>query len=588
MYTDEKNVQILISLMKKNKIRKVIVSPGATNISFVASIQSDPFFELYSCVDERSAAYMACGLSEESGEVVALSCTGATASRNYISGLTEAFYRKLPILAITSTQFTGRIGHNVPQVIDRSTSMNDIKRISVELPTVYTTEDEWSCCIKANEAIQELFHNGGGPVHINLTTTYSTNYSCRILPVVPHIKRISINDTFPKISNGKIAIFVGAHKKWNKKLVGLVEKFCKLHNAAVLYDHTSNYVGSYGTLANLVTNQEIYKPDCLKMDLLIHIGNISGAYMGVYPNSVWRINPDGKICDTFKKLEYVFEMEEEYFFDYYTNFKEYKTEKMYEIENTYAITWQKERKRISDKVPMLPLSNIWIAQQISKKLPENCVVHFGILNSLRAWNMFEFSNTICGYANTGGFGIDGCLSSLIGASLAFPEKLYFGIFGDLSFFYDMNSIGNKHIGNNLRILVINNGIGAEFKNYNHKAAIFKEEADTFIAASGHFGNKSPMLLKHYAKDLGFNYYSASTKEEFLESLDRFVSNNMFTSPIIFEVFTSPKDESEALRLISQIDVDGLKKKTNIPKKIIKEIIGESGINTMYKIIEKIK
>lgn len=588
MYTDEKNVQILISLMKKNKIRKVIVSPGATNISFVASIQSDPFFELYSCVDERSAAYMACGLSEESGEVVALSCTGATASRNYISGLTEAFYRKLPILAITSTQFTGRIGHNVPQVIDRSTSMNDIKRISVELPTVYTTEDEWSCCIKANEAIQELFHNGGGPVHINLTTTYSTNYSCRILPVVPHIKRISINDTFPKISNGKIAIFVGAHKKWNKKLVGLVEKFCKLHNAAVLYDHTSNYVGSYGTLANLVTNQEIYKPDCLKMDLLIHIGNISGAYMGVYPNSVWRINPDGKICDTFKKLEYVFEMEEEYFFDYYTNFKEYKTEKMYEIENTYAITWQKERKRISDKVPMLPLSNIWIAQQISKKLPENCVVHFGILNSLRAWNMFEFSNTICGYANTGGFGIDGCLSSLIGASLAFPEKLYFGIFGDLSFFYDMNSIGNKHIGNNLRILVINNGIGAEFKNYNHKAAIFKEEADTFIAASGHFGNKSPMLLKHYAKDLGFNYYSASTKEEFLESLDRFVSNNMFTSPIIFEVFTSSKDESEALRLISQIDVDGLKKKTNIPKKIIKEIIGESGINTMYKIIEKIK
>ena len=588
MYTDEKNVQILISLMKKNKIRKVIVSPGTTNISFVASIQSDSFFELYSCVDERSAAYMACGLSEESGEVVALSCTGATASRNYISGLTEAFYRKLPILAITSTQFTGRIGHNVPQVIDRSTSMNDIKRISVELPTVYTTEDEWFCCIKANEAIQELFHNGGGPVHINLTTTYSTNYSCRILPVVPHIKRISINDTFPKISNGKIAIFVGAHKKWNKKLVGLVEKFCKLHNAAVLYDHTSNYVGSYGTLANLVTNQEIYKPDCLKMDLLIHIGNISGAYMGVYPNSVWRINPDGKICDTFKKLEYVFEMEEEYFFDYYTNFKEYETEKMYEIENTYAITWQKERKRISDKIPMLPLSNIWIAQQISKKLPENCVVHFGILNSLRAWNMFEFSNTICGYANTGGFGIDGCLSSLIGASLAFPEKLYFGIFGDLSFFYDMNSIGNKHIGNNLRILVINNGIGAEFKNYNHKAAIFKEEADTFIAASGHFGNKSPMLLKHYAKDLGFNYYSASTKEEFLESLDRFVSNNMFTSPIIFEVFTSPKDESEALRLISQIDVDGLKKKTNIPKKIIKEIIGESGINTMYKIIEKIK
>ena len=60
-------------------------------------------------VDERSAAYIACGLSEESGEAVALTCTGATASRNYLSGLTEAYYRKLPILAITSTQHVGRI-----------------------------------------------------------------------------------------------------------------------------------------------------------------------------------------------------------------------------------------------------------------------------------------------------------------------------------------------------------------------------------------------------------------------------------------------------------------------------------------------
>lgn len=46
----------------------------------------DSWFEMYSSVDERSAAYMACGMAAESGEVVVLSCTGATASRNYVSG----------------------------------------------------------------------------------------------------------------------------------------------------------------------------------------------------------------------------------------------------------------------------------------------------------------------------------------------------------------------------------------------------------------------------------------------------------------------------------------------------------------------
>lgn len=99
-YTSERNAQIVIALLKANNIRKIIVSPGATNITFVASIQQDPYFEIYSSVDERSAAYMACGLAAESGEPVVLSCTGATASRNYLPGLTEAFYRKLPVLAI--------------------------------------------------------------------------------------------------------------------------------------------------------------------------------------------------------------------------------------------------------------------------------------------------------------------------------------------------------------------------------------------------------------------------------------------------------------------------------------------------------
>ena len=97
-YTDEKNIQILIALLKAHGIKKVIASPGTTNMTFICSIMYDSWFEIYSSVDERSAAYMACGLAAESGEPVCLSCTGATASRNYIPGLTEAYYRKLPIL----------------------------------------------------------------------------------------------------------------------------------------------------------------------------------------------------------------------------------------------------------------------------------------------------------------------------------------------------------------------------------------------------------------------------------------------------------------------------------------------------------
>ena len=102
-YSEEKNVQIIIALLKANKIKKVIASPGTTNVCLVESMRYDGDFEMYSSVDERSAAYMACGMAAESGEPVVLTCTGATASRNYMPGLTEAYYRKLPIIAITAT-----------------------------------------------------------------------------------------------------------------------------------------------------------------------------------------------------------------------------------------------------------------------------------------------------------------------------------------------------------------------------------------------------------------------------------------------------------------------------------------------------
>ena len=52
-YTNERNVQIVIALMKEHGIRRVIASPGTTNITFVGSIQQDAFFEIWSAADER-------------------------------------------------------------------------------------------------------------------------------------------------------------------------------------------------------------------------------------------------------------------------------------------------------------------------------------------------------------------------------------------------------------------------------------------------------------------------------------------------------------------------------------------------------
>ena len=555
-YTNERGQQILVSLLKQHGIRKVIASPGTTNITFVASVMNDSFFEVYSSVDERSAAYLAVGMSEETGEAVVLSCTGATASRNYIPGLTEAYYRKLPVLAVTATQNENRIGHLIPQMMDRSQQPKDCCVHSEHVPVPRDVNDEWDVTIRLNRAVLALTHRGGGPVHINLATNYSRDFSVKELPVARCIRRYMSDDELPVLPKGRIGILVGNHRSWSASLTEAVNSFCEAYGAVVFCEHASNYSGPYRVYNAIVNQQSLYKKDSYRTDVLIHIGEVSGygnSAAGNHAKEVWRVNEDGELRDPSHKLTKVFEMEEETFFCRYVAMAgerqdQQRTGKAW-LEQCHA-----EYQKMQAAIPELPFSNIWIAQQTAHRLPEGCALHLGILNSLRAWEMFDVPASVQGngFVNTGGFGIDGCMSSIIGGAIVGHDQLHFLVIGDLAFFYDLNSLGNRHVGNNLRILLVNNGKGTEFRNYNHPAAQFGEDADKYMAAAGHYGNKSHLLVRHYAEDLGYEYLQAFDKKEYMCHLDRFLTPELTEKPILFEVFTNSEDESDALKLMNTL------------------------------------
>lgn len=573
------NVQIILSLLKQFGISKVVASPGTQNMSLVTSMDRDPFFKVYSAADERSAAYIACGMAAETGEAVVLSCTGATASRNYIPGLTEAFYRHLPIVAITSTERVTAVGHNVAQVIDRRTLLNDIAKMSVLARCVDVEDDEWDCLVQVNKALLELNHRGRGPVHINLEKSTSEIYSVEQIPVSRKIERVCLGDTFPELDKRKIAIFIGSHTPFSELETQTIDRFCGKYNAVVFCDHTSNYKGKYRVLPALIASQMWNDSTIFQIDTLIQLGDISGEY---YEQSrikndvetVWRVNADGEVRDQFKKLRYVFEMNEVDFFNHYAG------SEVTEEKEGYLQECREEYKKVYDNIPELPFSNLWMAQQLSTKLPANGVLHMGILNSLRSWNFFEVPDTVQSFSNVGGFGIDGGLSSFIGGSLAVPQKLHFCVIGDLAFFYDMNALGNRHIGNNVRILLVNNGVGTEFKLYQHPASKLGSEANRYIAAGGHYGHKSPELVRHYAEALGFEYHAVSSKQSFQEVLPRFVTTESLSCPILVEVFTEEEKENEALWMINNI----VKSKASKGKEIVKKVLGESVVRSIRKIV----
>lgn len=575
-YTSERGQQILIAVLKANGIKKVVASPGTTNMTLVASMQQDTFFEMYSSIDERSAAYIACGLAAESGEPVVLTCTEATASRNYMPGLTEAFYRKLPVLAVTGTHGEYLIGQFEPQVIDRRNVPNDVANLSVRINPIKDTKDEWSATLKINQAVLELKHRGGGPVHIDLATTESKDFSVEHPKPVQIIKRYTHRDQLPKIPSGKIGVFIGAHKRFSDDETAIIDAFCASNNAVVFCDQTSNYYGQYRINYSIVASQEKYWTSKKTLDLMIHIGEVSGEYWHVTSKNTWRVHEDGIIRDLFRgTLSSVFEMtEREFFSNYIQKAGHY---------NSLYFEFKKDCDDAYNSLPDLPFSNAWIASILYQKMPNDCILHYAILNSLRAWNFFDTPQAYMTSSNVGGFGIDGCLSTLVGASLANPDKLHFAFTGDLAFFYDMNVLGNRHIGSNVRILVVNNGKGTEFRMYWHPAFQFGDDADKFIAAGGHYGDKSHILVKNYVEALGYKYIKASTKQEFIELYPEFISPKQYDNPIVFEVFTNSEDENNAVELIRNMMQD-----SGYPIRHAKhnaKVVAQEVINEVKKIIK---
>lgn len=549
-YTDERNAQILIALLKAHGITRVVASPGATNASFVWMLQNDEFFTLYSAVDERHASYIACGMAAETNEPVVLSCTGATSSRNYMSALTEAYYRKLPILAVTSSQPIHRLGHMWPQMTNRTMPPSDTVRISVQCPIPVESEEIWACEVNINKAILELYRHGGGPVHINLETKSPGSFPVEMLPSVRKISRIMGGEDWPEFPRGrKVAIMIGAHRPFTVVETECVEKFARSCGAVVFADRTSNYFGRSAINSSLLLSQGIFEnPEYKNLcpDLVVHIGEISGDYptfrqlMGKC--EVWRVSEDGEIRDLLQGLRLVFEMTEMRFFEHYSQSG---------YDDSFFSAWEKADAKIRLRLPQIAFSNLWIAQNLASDIPKGAEVHFGILNSLRSWNMFR-TNGIVSFCNVGGFGIDGCVSSLIGASFVNQKKLYFGVFGDLAFFYDLNSMGNRHIGKNLRILVVNNGMGVEFANPGSIGNRVGSGVKEYIAASSHFGCQSQNLLRNMAQALDFQYLSASNEDEFKVVKADFLRPDS-EKPILLECFVDPIKDAEALSAYRSIN-----------------------------------
>jgi 2-succinyl-5-enolpyruvyl-6-hydroxy-3-cyclohexene-1-carboxylate synthase len=165
---------------------------------------------------------------------------------------------------------------------------------------------------------------------------------------------------------------------------------------------------------------------------------------------------------------------------------------------------------------------------------ESSEVH--IANSLAVryinWTLAKFNQTEV-FSNRGTSGIDGCLSTAVGAAQK-TDKLCISIIGDVAFQYDRNALWNNYIPSNLRIIVFNNGGGGIFRNL--EGAKDLPELDEFMETRQGF------TAENTAKDAGISYFSASNAGEL--DLDSFLHHQ---GPALLEIHTNSIENAAELK-----------------------------------------
>lgn len=550
MFSTKKNVLQLLSLLKQHGISKFVVSPGSRHIPIVISMECDPFFKLYSVVDERSASFFAIGLIQKTNEPVGIICTSGTASSNYSSAITEAYYQHLPLLVVTADRPHCYLDQQEDQMIHQDSVYQNIAKWVTNVPEIQNADEEWFCNRLINEALLELRHRGDGPVQINIPIKdHCDQFTTPAIPVVRKISRVDLsasveywNYIVSKYIDKKIIIVMGEGFPLSDKQNSILDKFLKAFNAVVLADKMSNCHHEHSIenafpIMSAVNNKDLSE---MKPELIITCRanySFNPEFKGFVRRcggkiEHWYVAPSGTIVDPFTSLSTVFEMDEFLFFEKMANAASSAIRENYE----FAEIWKVISESIEE--PNMEYSHLAAVKEFFHNLPKGCCLHLANSNSVRMAQLFYIDPSVEIHCNRGTDGIDGSMSSAVGYA-ADTEKDVYLMIGDLSFFYDMNSLWNRHLGKNLRIF-LNNNDGGAIMHMPNRPELATSLLPNYISA------KHKTSAKAWVTDRGFTYISATNITELKEGMNKLV-DPATEGPVILEVFTEMINDTKIFK-----------------------------------------
>src|SRR5690625_3110231 len=567
LYSEIPLAQNIIELCKSKNISDVVISPGSRNAPLTISFTNQDFFNTYSIVDERSAGFFALGMAQQTQKPVVLCCTSGSALVNYYPAIVEAFYSDIPLIVISADRPVERLEIGDGQTIRQKNVFQNHILYSANLYSEIVLEEtptdkkliqkKWEAQ-KHNEREINLALNTAiektGPVHINVPfyePLYHTTKSLKVSPlqIEPIREKKSISEQslkpYADIWNNskKKLVMVGVNKPSSIEKEYL-EYLAKDPSVLVFTETTSNLHEDDFILRidNLIAPIEISEnPDRLfkelQPDILLTLGGMVvskkvKAFLRNYqPTHHWHIDSK-KALNTYFCLNKHFDVEHNNFFSVFKNFTHH-------VSGDYRKKWlnfsNQRNERHDLYMENIPFSDLKVFSNIFKMMKDPQVLHVSNSSVVRYANLFKLSDTLEVYCNRGTSGIDGSVSTAVGAAVK-SEKPTTLITGDLAFFYDSTGLWHNYIPRDFKIILITNGGGGIIRILpgNKNEEYFHKYFET-----RHHLNAEPI-----SRMFGFSYQRADSEEELLPALKRFFEKS--DQPQILEIFTPTEVNDEIL------------------------------------------
>ena len=536
IYSNKELAQQIVEYCCAYKIEHVIISPGSRNAPLTIGFTNHPKIKTYSIVDERCAAFFALGIAQQTQKPAVIVCTSGSALLNYYPAIAEAYYSDIPLIVISADRPKHLIDIGDGQTIRQENVFHNHSLYNANLSEKEINRDENSQMIST--AISTAIIKNG-PVHINApfdeplyNTTdhlFLNDYTVK----KENFEKVDFNDNLEEFTSiwntsKKKLIIIGSHFP-NINLQDQLAELAEDESVLIFTETTSNmhhpkFINSIDKFI-FPLNENDY--NSLQSEILITLGGMVVSkkikqFLRIHqPQHHWHI--DGKnALDTFHCLSKHFITSPNQFFD-----KFLKTVK--NIKSDYQDNWLEIKRLRNDRhrqfLKAAEFSDLTVFKILLDSIPNHCQLQLGNSSVIRYSQLFDVNPTLDVFCNRGTSGIDGSTSTAIGAAHIAEQQTIF-ITGDISFFYDSNALWNNFIGNDFRIIIINNGGGGIFK-------FIPGPSNTKVL--DYFETPHNLTARQLSEMFNFKYYVATNDDELIEQIKSFYQ--IENKPKLLEIFT---------------------------------------------------